>query len=224
MNRMSQSPLDLKLAPITRAQRKKLKLQEDNDMIAYVEDALNSKIEKLDGQGKLPKLFTMCSIVKEQSKEQFEEIIPPLMAGLPLPRQENLLVSRILYPCLVNSLRVNVLGSLIMSTDGHIPTQSYQEGTNERSMRHVNETFWSLQQSIEGLAMQYQSVARDIEELKKRKSSATIEQRVGDNIGGFNSPHHQRPFDNISSYGYHDMPIQSSHPLMKVDIKEDHKF
>ncbi|KAI5675862.1 hypothetical protein M9H77_06812 [Catharanthus roseus] len=54
MNQMSQSPLDLKLGPITRAQKKKLKLQEDNNMIAYMEDALKSKIEELDGQGKLP--------------------------------------------------------------------------------------------------------------------------------------------------------------------------
>ncbi|KAI5669032.1 hypothetical protein M9H77_18885 [Catharanthus roseus] len=54
---------------MTRAQRKKLKLQEDN-MISYVKDALKRKIEELDGQGKLPKLFTMCSIVKEQSREQ----------------------------------------------------------------------------------------------------------------------------------------------------------
>ncbi|KAI5677519.1 hypothetical protein M9H77_08469 [Catharanthus roseus] len=87
------------------------------------------------------------------------------------------------------------------------------DGTSEPSMRHVNETLWSLQQSIEGLARQYQSVATDVEELKKGKSSATMEQRVGDNLGGFNSTHHQRPFDNVSNYGYHDMPIQNSHPF-----------
>ncbi|KAI5664053.1 hypothetical protein M9H77_23376 [Catharanthus roseus] len=69
---MSQSPLGLKLRPITRAQMKKLKLQEDNDMIACMEDALKSKIEELNGQGKLPKLFTVCSIVKKQLREQLE--------------------------------------------------------------------------------------------------------------------------------------------------------
>ncbi|KAI5664191.1 hypothetical protein M9H77_23514 [Catharanthus roseus] len=52
MNRTSQLPLDLKLEPITRAQRKKLKLQEDNEMNAYKEDSLKSKIEEFDGQGK----------------------------------------------------------------------------------------------------------------------------------------------------------------------------
>ncbi|KAI5667353.1 hypothetical protein M9H77_17206 [Catharanthus roseus] len=65
MNRMSQSPSDLKLGSITRAQRKKLKLQEDNDMNAYMEDALKRKIKQFDGQEIPPKLFTMCSIVKE---------------------------------------------------------------------------------------------------------------------------------------------------------------
>ncbi|KAI5663915.1 hypothetical protein M9H77_23238 [Catharanthus roseus] len=70
-----------------------------------------------------------------------------------------------------------------------------------------------MQQSIEGLARQFQSVVRDIKELKKGKSSAAMEQRVGDNLGGFNSPHHQRTFDNVSTYGYHDLPVQNSHPF-----------
>ncbi|KAI5652356.1 hypothetical protein M9H77_29543 [Catharanthus roseus] len=50
-----------------------------------------------------------------------------------------------------------------MSTNGHLPTQSHQQGTK----------------------------------LKKRKSSATTKQRVGDNLGRFNSPHHQRPYVNV---------------------------
>ncbi|KAI5683017.1 hypothetical protein M9H77_04245 [Catharanthus roseus] len=47
----------------------------DNDFqetTAYVEDALKSKIEELDSEGKIPKLFTMCSIVKEKSREQLK--------------------------------------------------------------------------------------------------------------------------------------------------------
>ncbi|KAI5683711.1 hypothetical protein M9H77_04939 [Catharanthus roseus] len=39
-----------------------------------------------------------------------------------------------------------------------------------------------------------------------------MEQRVGENLGGFNSPHYQRLFYNVSNDGYHHM-----------DIKEDHK-
>ncbi|KAI5663986.1 hypothetical protein M9H77_23309 [Catharanthus roseus] len=80
--------------------------------------------------------------------------------------------------------------SLIMSTDGHMPTQSHQEGSSDPSRMNFNETLRSMQQSIEGLTRQFQSVARDVEELKKGKSSATVEQRVGDNLGIFNSPHH----------------------------------
>ncbi|KAI5667872.1 hypothetical protein M9H77_17725 [Catharanthus roseus] len=60
-------------------------------------------------------------------------------------------------------LKINLI-RLIMSTDGHLTTQSHQEG----------------------LARQFHSVARDVEELKKGKSSATLEQKVGDNLGGFN--------------------------------------
>ncbi|KAI5667941.1 hypothetical protein M9H77_17794 [Catharanthus roseus] len=39
-----------------------------------------------------------------------------------------------------------------------------------------------------------------------------MEQIVGDNLGGFNLPH-KRPFDNISTYGYHDMLVQHSYPF-----------
>ncbi|KAI5653414.1 hypothetical protein M9H77_30601 [Catharanthus roseus] len=78
---------------------------------------------------------------------------------------------------------------------------------------NLYETLRSMQQSIEGLARQFQSVARDVEELNKRKSSATMEHRVGDNLGRFHSPHHKRPFDDVSNYGYHDMPVQNSHPF-----------
>ncbi|KAI5649093.1 hypothetical protein M9H77_35098 [Catharanthus roseus] len=39
LNRMSQSPMELKLGPITRAQRRKLKILEDNGTVAYVEQA-----------------------------------------------------------------------------------------------------------------------------------------------------------------------------------------
>ncbi|KAI5681769.1 hypothetical protein M9H77_02997 [Catharanthus roseus] len=74
--------------------------------------------------------------------------------------------------------------SLIMSMDGDMPTQSHQEGLSDPSRMNLNETLRSMQQSIEGLARQFQSVARDVEELKKSKSSATIEQRVGDKLGG----------------------------------------
>ncbi|KAI5676240.1 hypothetical protein M9H77_07190 [Catharanthus roseus] len=62
-----------------------------------------------------------------------------------------------------------------------------------------------------GLARQFQGVPRDVEELKMGKESATIEQRVGDNLGGVFSPHHQSAYDNAPPYGYYDMPAQSSY-------------
>ncbi|KAI5653020.1 hypothetical protein M9H77_30207 [Catharanthus roseus] len=91
--------------------------------------------------------------------------------------------------------------SLIMSTNGRMPTQSHYEGTSDPSRMNLNETLRSMQQFIEGLARQFRSIARDIEELKNGKSSATMKKRFRDNLGGFNSPYHQRPFENVSS-GY----------------------
>ncbi|KAI5658035.1 hypothetical protein M9H77_26828 [Catharanthus roseus] len=39
-----------------------------------------------------------------------------------------------------------------MSSDGHLPTQSDQEGTSDPTRMNLNETLRSMQQSIEGLA------------------------------------------------------------------------
>ncbi|KAI5653885.1 hypothetical protein M9H77_31072 [Catharanthus roseus] len=39
-------------------------------------------------------------------------------------------------------------------------------------------------------------------------------------LRGFNSPHHQRPFDNVSTYGYHDMPIQNSYLFQEGGYQE----
>lgn len=73
MNRMSPSPMVAKLAPMTRAERKKLKLQENNDMLVYMMEALRRKFDELEDRGKNLKLFTMC--VKDQSKKQIGEEI-----------------------------------------------------------------------------------------------------------------------------------------------------
>ncbi|KAI5659250.1 hypothetical protein M9H77_28043 [Catharanthus roseus] len=66
---------------------------------------------------------------------------------------------------------------------------------------NFNETLRSTQQAIEGLTRQFQGVVRDVEELMKGKRSATIEKIVGDNLGGFHSPHDQRTYDNAWSNG-----------------------
>ncbi|KAI5676370.1 hypothetical protein M9H77_07320 [Catharanthus roseus] len=91
------------------------------------------------------------------------------------------------------------LHCLIMSTDCHMSSYSHQEGTSEPSMRQVTKAMRSLQQTVERLSRQYLSVARDIEELKKGKSSASMDPRIGDNFGGINSPYHQRSYNNVYS-------------------------
>ncbi|KAI5677057.1 hypothetical protein M9H77_08007 [Catharanthus roseus] len=40
-----------------------------------------------------------------------------------------------------------------------------------------------------------------------------MEQRVGDNFRGINSPYHQRSCNNMSTQGYHDMSAHSHYPF-----------
>ncbi|KAI5652243.1 hypothetical protein M9H77_29430 [Catharanthus roseus] len=256
MSRMSPSSIEVRQGPMTRAQRKKLKLQEDNGMIAYIMEALKRKFDEFEDQGKHPKLFTMCSIVKEQSRKHLGKDIAKNWLGtrvgtllsatgspLPLPIgfcwgnawSSTTYRSRKSYKSSIEVLHEEViLGRiwiqfnkqkrihtkveqeqppiegqielLIVSTDGHMPTQSHHEGTNNPSRMNLKETL------------------RDVEDLKKGESSATIEQRVGDILGGFNSRHHRRPFDNISTCGYHDTPVQNSHPFHEVGYQGRPQF
>lgn len=64
MNRKGQLPMELKRGLISRAQIKKLKLEEDKGMIAYMEKAFKSKIEGFECQENASKLFLTCSISK----------------------------------------------------------------------------------------------------------------------------------------------------------------
>ncbi|KAI5653940.1 hypothetical protein M9H77_31127 [Catharanthus roseus] len=100
-----------------------------------------------------------------------------------------------------------------MSKDGQLPTQSHQEGTSDPTRMNLNETLRFMQQLIEGLARQFYSVARDVEELKRGKSSASMEQIIGDNFGGVNLPHHQRPYNSMSTHGYQDMSANNPYPF-----------
>ncbi|KAI5657077.1 hypothetical protein M9H77_25870 [Catharanthus roseus] len=75
VDRKSQAPIESKLRPITRAWMKKLKAfngNEDNGMVAYIEDALKNKIEGFGDQGKASKLFSICSKSKDHSRNQLE--------------------------------------------------------------------------------------------------------------------------------------------------------
>ncbi|KAI5663546.1 hypothetical protein M9H77_22869 [Catharanthus roseus] len=77
--------MEVKLGPITRAQRKKLKIHEDNGMVAYVEEALKRKLEEFEGQERASKLFSMCSISKDRSKNKLEEKMTKSLKETTLP-------------------------------------------------------------------------------------------------------------------------------------------
>ncbi|KAI5653886.1 hypothetical protein M9H77_31073 [Catharanthus roseus] len=86
--------MEVKLGPMTRGQRKKFKHQEDNGMLAsYMMEALKSKGDEFEDEEKHPKLFTMCTIIKEQSRNQlgvkmatcWRRATLPSMIILPLP-------------------------------------------------------------------------------------------------------------------------------------------
>ncbi|KAI5675926.1 hypothetical protein M9H77_06876 [Catharanthus roseus] len=55
-----------------------------------------------------------------------------------------------------NSSFSHLEGTFTMSTDGHLPTRSHQEGTSDPTRMNFNETLRSMQQSFEGLAGQFQ--------------------------------------------------------------------
>ncbi|KAI5668630.1 hypothetical protein M9H77_18483 [Catharanthus roseus] len=141
--------MESKSGPITRAQRKKLKIHEDNGMVAYMEEALKSKLQGTKQGNKLE---------EKLAKYLVETTLPPAVAP------GSTVASRLL--------------------DGQaLKTTTY--------CRHVEATKFSIKVLHQGvnlgkvLARQFKSVVRDVKSLKKGKSSAIMEQRVGDNLGGF---------------------------------------
>ncbi|KAI5676499.1 hypothetical protein M9H77_07449 [Catharanthus roseus] len=110
------------------------------------QEALKNKIEGFVDQGEASKLFSICSISKDHLSKQLEG--------------ENWLS--------IGEGNPNA-DCFIMSTEGQLPTQSHQEGTSNPARMNLNDTLRSMQQSIEGLARQFQSVARDMEELKRAR-------------------------------------------------------
>ncbi|KAI5652231.1 hypothetical protein M9H77_29418 [Catharanthus roseus] len=140
-------------------------------------------------------------IIKERQEQSLSSMIGPIST----------ILGRLLtkWGLLVEDLPRAV--RFTMSMDVHLPNPSYQEGTSDLTRMNLNEILRSMQQSIEGLEIQFQGVARDVEELKKGNGSATIEQGVGDNLGGVPSPHYQRAYDNVPPYRCYDVPAQSSY-------------
>ncbi|KAI5664590.1 hypothetical protein M9H77_23913 [Catharanthus roseus] len=74
---------------------------------------------------------------------------------------------------------------LIMSMDGHMHTQSHQEGTSDPSMMNLNETLRSIKQSIAKLA-------KDVEDIKKGGHQG-IPQVRGGRRGGLGGRGYYRP-------------------------------
>ncbi|KAI5672890.1 hypothetical protein M9H77_13254 [Catharanthus roseus] len=73
VDQKGQASMELKLGPMTRARMKKLKASNGNEyngIVAYMEEALKNKFE---GQGKASKLFSIFSICKDHSREQFDD-------------------------------------------------------------------------------------------------------------------------------------------------------
>ncbi|KAI5658095.1 hypothetical protein M9H77_26888 [Catharanthus roseus] len=208
--------MELKLGPITRSKHpwmKKLKTSnrnEDNGMVAYMEKALKNKFEEFEGQGKASKF----------SISQLTRIIQGnnLMVKMAKYGRKGTLPQMVPLPLLLRAM----LGKFrfLMSMEGQLLTQFHQEGTNDPTRMNLNETLRSMQQSIEGLTRQFHSAATDVEELKGDKNSTLVEQRVGDNFEGINSPHHQRPYGNTSAKGYHDMLAHNPYPFHEVGFQE----
>ncbi|KAI5682541.1 hypothetical protein M9H77_03769 [Catharanthus roseus] len=113
--------------------------------------------------------------------------------------------------------------SLIMSMDGHLHTQSYQEGTSDPTRMNLHKTLRSMQQSIEGLARHFQSVTTDVEELKKGKSSAKMKKTVEITLVAMI---HLTIKDLLIMYLLMDTMIYGLKIIhfMKVDTKEHHKL
>ncbi|KAI5671556.1 hypothetical protein M9H77_11920 [Catharanthus roseus] len=128
-------------------------------MVAFMEEVWKNKFEEL----KIKEILPNCSQYVKMAKYWRRVTLPPTVA-LPLPSSVGF--------CQEFLGRANPTASiLMMSTDGHLPIQSHQEATSDPTRMNLNETLRSMQQSIEGLARQFQRVARDVEELKKGKIS-----------------------------------------------------
>ncbi|KAI5668798.1 hypothetical protein M9H77_18651 [Catharanthus roseus] len=205
-----QAPMDVKLRPLARALAKKLKIHEANEadgMVAFMEKALKYNLEGFEDQGKASKFI-------DKEHPTVNGSLAPAVTSRLLPAyhlEEHPNSSGRSHPTIAGRLG----GGRFFIKGGNFGKEWNPIYNKKRMYIKVV----SEQPPNEGLIISTdgqlptQSHQEDVEELKKGKSSATIEQRVRDKLGGFNSPHHQRSFDNVSTYGYHDMPVQNSYPF-----------
>ncbi|KAI5676276.1 hypothetical protein M9H77_07226 [Catharanthus roseus] len=159
--------MELKLGPITRVQRKKLKTFEDNGMVAYLEEALKSKLERTNQENrseeKMTKSLTSTTL------------LPMVAPGLTV-------ACRLLDG---EAVELTPYCGSVKATKSSIEVL-HQRGDLRKVLNQIyiqlkiHIEVVSEKPPIKGLVRQFQSVARDIEELKKGKSSAIMEKRVGD--------------------------------------------
>ncbi|KAI5653410.1 hypothetical protein M9H77_30597 [Catharanthus roseus] len=142
-----------------------------------MEKDLKSKLEGFEGQKSLPSCSQCVQLAKiiqgnklevKTAKSLKMSTLPPTVA-LPLPSLVGFCRPKI-WKTMPYCRRLVSPYRLIMSTDCHLATQSHQDDTSEPTRMILNKTLRSMQQSIERLARQFQSIARDVEELKKGTS------------------------------------------------------
>ncbi|KAI5676539.1 hypothetical protein M9H77_07489 [Catharanthus roseus] len=137
-------------------------------MVAYVEEALKNKFEEFGDKGETSK----------EGHHTTDGSPAPTVAGSsrkggdPWEEVESKLQSKVdLHK---SGIRETSTWRLICVAKGQLPTQSHQKGTSDPTRMNLHETLWSMQQPINGFVRQLRSVVRDLDELKRGKSSTTM--------------------------------------------------
>ncbi|KAI5682198.1 hypothetical protein M9H77_03426 [Catharanthus roseus] len=133
--------MQLKIGPITRAQTKRLKIQEDNDMGLKVKKRLPSYSLFVQLARITQENNWKLKLAKYLNKRPYHPT--PTVAGRLLPVE---LLEDIHLPPTVGHPTV---AGFIMSTESQLPTQSHQERTSNPIRMNLNETLRPMQQSIE---------------------------------------------------------------------------
>ncbi|KAI5682067.1 hypothetical protein M9H77_03295 [Catharanthus roseus] len=201
VDRKSQAPIKSKLRPITRARTKKLKDSNGNEdngvQSSFKEETSGRKLSKV-GEGH-----------------------PTTNVPLLLPLPVGFWAKGLKRSCPTTDSRSHPTVRLVSYWS--VEFKIVNRGSSRKGGHPWEGVESKLQSKVDlrqsGLARKFQRVARDVEELKRGKSSATKEQRVGDNFGGVNSPHHQRPYNNMPTQGYHDMSVCNPYPFYEAGRK-----
>ncbi|KAI5653331.1 hypothetical protein M9H77_30518 [Catharanthus roseus] len=193
-DRKNHASMELKLGPMTRARMKKPKASngnKDNGMVVYMKEALKHKFEEFGAR-----IIEGNNLRVKRAKNGRKSTLP-LTVALSIPSTVGFCRTKLgnshAYRC-VFEFKILNRGS---SKKEVIPGKEYSPKLQSK---------W----------IYIKVASEDVKDLKKGKSSATIEQRVGDNFVGVNSPHHPRHSESISIQGYHDMSVHNPYPFCEV--------